>query len=141
MPARREKEIFSAGTAEVPRPLRTMSDGSGISTGLEIAVSLHDAAWLEACADLEAQAEAAVTAVLRHLKIAGESLEISLVFTDDAEQRLLNREYRMQDRPTNVLSFHSMNEHNQGTNDRGSAAARQPRLTGDAWLGRSEERR
>src|SRR3546814_5897830 len=105
MPAIREKESCSAGNAEVPRPLRTMIDGSGISTGLEIAVSLHDAAWLEACADLEEQAEAAVTAVLRHLKIAGESLEISLVFTDDAEQRLLNREYRMKDRPTNVLSF------------------------------------
>src|SRR3546814_19208740 len=111
-----------------------MSDGSGISTGLEIAVSLHDAAWLEACADLEAQAEAAVTAVLRHLKIAGESLEISLVFTDDAEQRLLNREYRMKNRPTNVLSFPSMNENNQGANDRGSAADGQPSLPGDVGL-------
>src|SRR3546814_10291740 len=110
-----------------------MSDGSGISTGLEIAVSLHDAAWLEACADLEAQAEAAVIAVLRHLKLAGESLEISLVFTDDAEQRSLNRDYRMKDRPTNVLSFPSMDD---GMNDRGSAAAGQPRLLGDVVLAR-----
>src|SRR3546814_20006188 len=98
MPGRRVKVIFSAGTAESPRPLRTMSDGSGISTGLEIAVSLHDVAWLEAGADLEAQAEAAVIAVLRHLKLAGESLEISLVFTDDAEQRSLNRDYRSEER-------------------------------------------
>src|SRR3546814_17605834 len=105
MPARREKEIFSAGTAEAPRPLRTMSDGSGISTGLEIAVSLHDVAWLEACADLEAQAEAAVIAVLRPLKLAGESLEISLVFTDDAGQRSLNRNYRMKDPTTNEISL------------------------------------
>lgn len=111
-----------------------MSDGSGISTDLEIAVSLHDAAWLEACADLEAQAEAAVTAVLRHLKIAGEPLEISLVFTDDAEQRSLNRDYRMKDRPTNVLSFPSMDD--GGMNDRGPAAAGQPRLLGDVVLAR-----
>src|SRR3546814_12427750 len=113
MPARREKEIFSAGTAEAPRPLRTMSDGSGISTGLEIAVSLHDAAWLEACADLEAQAEAAVTAVLRHLKIAGESLEISLVLPDDAEQRLLTREYRIKEPPPNVMSFPTLHSKNR----------------------------
>src|SRR3546814_9521374 len=69
----------------------------------------------------------------RHLKLAGESLEISLVFTDDAEQRSLNRDYRMKDRPTNVLSFPSMDD---GMNDRGSAAAGQPRLLGDVVLAR-----
>lgn len=111
-----------------------MNDGSGISTGLEIAVSLHDAAWLEACADLSAHAEAAVRAVLRHLCIAGEPLEISLVFTDDAEQRSLNRDYRMKDSPTNVLSFPNMED--EGMNDRGPAAAGQPRLLGDVVLAR-----
>src|SRR3546814_12527091 len=99
-----------------------MSDCAGISTGLEIAVSLHDAAWLEACADLEAQAEAAVTAVLRHLKIAGASLEISLVFTDDAEQRVLNREYRLKDRPAHVMYFPGMNYDNTA---KGSTAWRE----------------
>src|SRR3546814_20411804 len=42
----------------------------------------------------------------------------------------------MKDRPTNVLSFPGMNENNQGTNDRGSAAAGQPRLLGDVVLAR-----
>jgi probable rRNA maturation factor len=31
--------------------------------------------------------------------------EVSLVFTDDARVRMLNRQYRGKDRPTNVLSF------------------------------------
>ena len=31
--------------------------------------------------------------------------EVSLVFTDDASIRLLNRQYRGKDKPTNVLSF------------------------------------
>jgi probable rRNA maturation factor len=34
-----------------------------------------------------------------------EDAEVSLVFTDDSSVRLLNRQYRGQDRPTNVLSF------------------------------------
>ena len=31
--------------------------------------------------------------------------EVSLLFTDDAQVRELNRDYRQQDKPTNVLSF------------------------------------
>ncbi len=31
--------------------------------------------------------------------------EVSLVFTDDARVRVLNRQYRGKDKPTNVLSF------------------------------------
>ena len=31
--------------------------------------------------------------------------EVSLVFTDDARVRVLNRQYREKDKPTNVLSF------------------------------------
>src|SRR3546814_1135985 len=49
-PASLEKEISSAGTADAPRPRPTMTDGSG-SISLEIAVSLHDTAWLDGCAD------------------------------------------------------------------------------------------
>jgi probable rRNA maturation factor len=33
------------------------------------------------------------------------SVEVSIKFTDDEEVRLLNRDYRLKDRPTNVLSF------------------------------------
>lgn len=35
----------------------------------------------------------------------GDPIEISLVFTDDAAIRAVNREWRDQDKPTNVLSF------------------------------------
>lgn len=37
-------------------------------------------------------------------KVAGIA-ELSIVLTDDAEQRALNRDWRGVDRPTNVLSF------------------------------------
>lgn len=104
-----------------------MNDDPG-SRSLEIAVSLHDTAWLDACADLESRARAAVAAVLSHLAV-DEPLEISLVFTDDAEQRALNRDWRGKDRPTNVLSFPNMD-------DGGPAPAGLPRLLGDVVLAR-----
>ena len=39
------------------------------------------------------------------LPAIAEDAEVSLVFTDDARVRVLNRQYRGQDKPTNVLSF------------------------------------
>src|SRR3546814_12507780 len=78
-----------------------MTDGSG-SISLEIAVSLHDTAWLDGCADLEKRSRAAASAVLRHLKVEDCPLELSLVFTDDAEQSALNRAWRNKDRQTNA---------------------------------------
>ena len=95
---------------------------------MEIAVSLHDTAWLQGCADVESRARAAVGAALQRLAVAG-PLEISLVFTDDAEQRALNRDYRHKDRATNVLSFPNMD-------DDTPADAGMPRLLGDVVLAR-----
>jgi probable rRNA maturation factor len=108
-----------------------MSDEPG-SSSLEIAVSLHDAAWPDALADLESRARAAVRAALSHAAGAGVDLgdgplEISLVFTDDAEQRALNRDYRHKDSATNVLSFPNMDD---------AVAAGQLRLLGDVVLAR-----
>jgi len=85
-----------------------MSDEPG-STNVEIAVSVHDAAWLDSLADLEDRVRAAAGAALTHLDVGG-PLEISLVFTDDAEQRSLNRDYRHKDSATNVLSFPNMDD-------------------------------
>ncbi|WP_193366683.1 rRNA maturation RNase YbeY [Pelagibius marinus] len=109
-----------------------MSDEPG-SSSLEVAVSVPDTAWLDAVDDLEARAQAAVRTALKladpALLEAG-PLEISLVFTDDAEQRTLNRDWRDKDRPTNVLSFPNMDEpgdpHPEGL----------PRLLGDVVLAR-----
>ncbi len=113
-----------------------MSDDPG-SSSLEIAVSLHDTAWPDALADLEDRARAAVSAALSHaagagIDLGGGPLEISLVFTDDAEQRALNRDYRHKDSATNVLSFPNMDEPD-GT---GETPAGQPRLLGDVVLAR-----
>eukprot|EP01036_Dinobryon_divergens_P001020 gene1020-1337_t len=59
--------------------------------------------WPEA---LDARAEEAVREALKQskAKVTG-AAELSVVLTDDAEQRDLNREWRGIDKPTNVLSF------------------------------------
>lgn len=56
--------------------------------------------------DLEAIAETAIGAALQHSKarMAGVA-EVSVVLTDDAEQRQLNSQWRGIDKSTNVLSF------------------------------------
>ena len=100
------------------------------STSLEIAVSVHDAAWLDALEVLEEQARRVVSAALRAVDVDCGALEISIVFTDDAEQRSLNREYRHRDSATNVLSFPNMNEMEA------PAPGDLPRLLGDVVLAR-----
>ena len=46
----------------------------------------------------------AVTVTLRHEK-KKQSVEITLLLTDDAQLQTLNKEYRGMDKPTDVLSF------------------------------------
>jgi probable rRNA maturation factor len=70
---------------------------------LAIEVARHAGAWP---AGLEARAEAAARAAIAAAgaKLTG-AAELSIVLTDDAEQRALNRDWRGIDTPTNVLSF------------------------------------
>jgi probable rRNA maturation factor len=70
---------------------------------LEIAIIRNDDAWPEALDDL---AERAVREALSHsgARLAG-AAELSILLTDDAEQRELNRQWRGKDSSTNVLSF------------------------------------
>lgn len=96
---------------------------------VRIAVTRRGGAWREACPNAPALARQAARAVLTcvlapgrpPIETRGETrgemprgempgempgeIELSLVLTDDAEQRALNRRYRGHDRPTNVLSF------------------------------------
>ncbi len=70
---------------------------------LEIAVSVNAGDWPDGLEPL------ATTAILEALKqskarMAGIA-EVSVVLTDDAEQRELNRQWRGIDKSTNVLSF------------------------------------
>lgn len=54
--------------------------------------------------DCGALAQAAVSAVAGQLE-APRAGELSLVLSDDAQVRVLNRDFRHKDKPTNVLSF------------------------------------
>lgn len=70
---------------------------------LSIAFAVEADGWPD---DLEPIAETAIQTALVHskAKVSGVA-EVSVVLTDDAEQRELNRQWRGIDKPTNVLSF------------------------------------
>jgi probable rRNA maturation factor len=70
---------------------------------LNIEISRNSDGWPET---LDARADAAVREALTQskAKVTG-AAELSIVLTDDAEQRGLNREWRGIDTSTNVLSF------------------------------------
>ena len=70
---------------------------------LAIESARNDEGWPD---HLEARAEEAVRAALKasKAKVTG-AAEVSIVLTDDAEQRELNRQWRGIDKSTNVLSF------------------------------------
>jgi probable rRNA maturation factor len=71
-----------------------------------IDVSLDCDAWLVACPDAAALAEAAARRALANAAPAADApLILGVILTDDAEQRRLNRTYRAIDAATNVLSF------------------------------------
>jgi probable rRNA maturation factor len=70
---------------------------------LHIEIARNADGWPE---DLDIIAERAVREALRQsgAKVTGVA-ELSIVLTDDAEQRILNRDWRKIDKTTNVLSF------------------------------------
>jgi probable rRNA maturation factor len=70
---------------------------------IDIDISAEAGDWA-AEETLRQTAARAVEAALAELGLAGDS-ELSLLFTDDAHIRVLNREWRGKDKPTNVLSF------------------------------------
>jgi probable rRNA maturation factor len=78
-----------------------------------------------ALADRAAAAAAAVAPELDHARLLA-----SLLFTDDAEVRTLNRAWRGKDRPTNVLSFPMLTR----ADLLNLAAAGPPELLGDIAL-------
>ena len=70
---------------------------------LSVEISRNAEGWPDA---LDARAEAAVQAALKlsKAKVSG-AAELSIVLADDAEQQVLNRDWRGIDKTTNVLSF------------------------------------
>ena len=71
-------------------------------TGIELAVEAEG--WA-ALGDAEALAREAVEAALAVVGRQPEEPSLSLLLADDAAVRRLNRAFRGQDKPTNVLSF------------------------------------
>ena len=71
-------------------------------------VTVADKLWLDHVADIEALALKAGQSLPDDIVI-NEPSEVSLVLTDDAAVQILNRDYRNKDRPTNVLSFPTVN--------------------------------
>lgn len=86
-----------------------------------IEVTVEADAWRSAVANPEHLCQRAVSAVLAR-ETVGPAVEIGVLLADDSRVRVLNRDFRGQDRSTNVLSFPT-----------GAAApiAGQPRLLGD----------
>lgn len=77
---------------------------------LDIQASVEDGNWpdeavLEALAERVLEQAAAYLSAREGQPFPPHPAEVSLVFTDDAAIREINREWRDQDKPTNVLSF------------------------------------
>ncbi len=71
-------------------------------------ITIQDPLWAETVVSAASLARRAAAAALDAVSLPREGqLEVSLVLSDDARVRVLNRDYRDQDRPTNVLSFAS----------------------------------
>lgn len=98
----------------------------------EIAVTIECAAWAEALADVEercrAIAAAALGAGIGLVELPDGPMEVSLVLADDGTVRGLNRDWRGQDKATNVLSFAALDDEDE------PRPAGAPLLLGDVVL-------
>lgn len=70
----------------------------------EVDLLIKDERWEEVPFDLEALTERALEEISTQLDLPDPTI-VSVVLADDALLQLLNRTYRHQDKPTNVLSF------------------------------------
>jgi|FLOH01.1.fsa_nt_gi probable rRNA maturation factor len=76
----------------------------GLSDSVELYVDVASDDWEDVPAMI-LLIQKCVAAVLAAFSLADTPLELSVRLTDDADIAHLNREYRKQDKPTNVLSF------------------------------------
>ena len=70
----------------------------------EVDLLIKDDRWEEVPFDLEVLTEQALEEISTQLDLPDPTI-VSVVLADDALLQLLNRTYRHQDKPTNVLSF------------------------------------
>jgi probable rRNA maturation factor len=77
---------------------------------LDVQISVEEGSWPDEASLLEL-CQPVLEAAANHLKheegqpFPADTIEVSLLFTDDASIREINAEWRKQDKPTNVLSF------------------------------------
>ena len=82
-------------------PMEAAREGAGPQVDAQIA----DPRWSSILADPAADLAPVAAATLIAAGRPAAGVEISVLLTDDDTMRRLNRDYRGQDRPTNVLSF------------------------------------
>lgn len=70
-----------------------------------VEVVIEDTRWQEV--ELTAIAQRTVSAVLKHLGLMADGVEIAVLGTDDARIAVLNADFRGKPQPTNVLSWPS----------------------------------
>jgi probable rRNA maturation factor len=109
------------GPPRAPNP--TMKDDPDPNRHLVIDVGMPCGAWRRKLPGIARLARETVQAALAEAAL-GDMVEVSLVLSGDAEIRALNRRWRGQDAPTNVLSFPAG----------GAAAPGAPRMLGDVVL-------
>lgn len=100
---------------------------------LDVAPEWGDAIDWERLAARAAEAIAAEAT-----ELADPAMLVSIVFADDAEVQVLNRQWRAKDRPTNVLSFPMLSREEllRARNNAGSDGGSAPVMLGDIVLAR-----
>jgi probable rRNA maturation factor len=101
-----------------------MSDDPELCSALEIDLAAPSGLWARHLADAERCCKRAARATLAAGGVASAPAELSIVLGDDALIRALNKRWRGQDGPTNVLSFPTLETPPPGA----------PRLLGDVVL-------
>ena len=75
------------------------------NTRLQIDIDVRAAAWKDVLGDIDALCATTMSTAWDFAALNDRLFEVSVVLTDDAEQRALNKTYRGKDASTNVLSF------------------------------------
>jgi probable rRNA maturation factor len=79
---------------------------------IDVAITVEDETWLDALPGAEDLCRTLAAAALQAAAgdLDGPGVEISIVLADDGTVQALNRDWRGQDKPTNVLSFAALDD-------------------------------